>query len=62
MIRSDRQLTSSAFAETIWNNKVYVSQILHNNFNIQKGCAKMVEKFFKFEQKVAKYYILVLVA
>lgn len=44
MIRSDRRLTIRTVAETVGIDKECVRKILHNNFHMQKVCAKMVPK------------------
>lgn len=54
LIRSDRRLTIRAIAETVGIDKECVRQILHNNFNMQKVCAKMVPKILTIEQKEAR--------
>lgn len=54
LIRSDRRLSIRAIAETVRIDKESVRQILHNNFNMQKVCAKMVPKILTFEQLEAR--------
>lgn len=54
LIRSDRRLTVRAIAETVGIDKECVRQILHNNFNMKKVCAKMVPKILTIEQKEAR--------
>ncbi|EGI66262.1 FLJ37770-like protein [Acromyrmex echinatior] len=57
LIRSDRRLSIRAIDETVgcgWIDKECVRQILHNNFNMKKVCAKMVPKILTFEQQEAR--------
>ena len=54
LIRSDRRLTIRAIAETVGIDQECVRQILHNNFNMQKVCAKMMPKILTIEQKEAR--------
>lgn len=54
LVRSDRQLSIRTIAETVGIDKESVRQILHNNFNMQKVCAKMVPKILTFEQQEAR--------
>lgn len=51
LIRSDRRLTIRAIAETVGIDKESVRQILHENLNMQKVCAKVVPKILTIEQK-----------
>ena len=53
LIRSDRRLSIRAIAETVGIDKESVRQILHNNFNMRKVCAKMVPKILTLEQQEA---------
>ena len=53
LIRSDRRLSIRAIAETVGIVKESVLQILHNNFNMRKVCAKMVPKILTLEQQEA---------
>ncbi|GFV15654.1 mariner Mos1 transposase [Trichonephila clavipes] len=54
LIRSDRRLSIRAIAETVNINKECVRQILHDNLNMQKVCAKMVLKILTFEQQATR--------
>ena len=54
LIRSDRRLSIRAIGETVGIDKECVRQILHNNFNMKKVCAKMVPKILTFEQQEAR--------
>ena len=54
MIRSDRRLSIRAIAETVNIDKECVRQILHDNLNMQKVCAKMVPKILTFEQQATR--------
>ena len=51
MIRSDRRLTLRLMADTLKIDKECVRQILHENFNMTKVCAKIVPKNLSDEQK-----------
>lgn len=51
MIRSDRRLTLRLMADKLKIDKECVRQILHENFNMSKVCAKMVPKNLSDEQK-----------
>ncbi|XKL59001.1 hypothetical protein PGB90_000017 [Kerria lacca] len=59
LIRSDRQLSIRAIAESIAIDKECVRQILHENFNMRKVCAKLVPKIFTFEQQEARKNICI---
>ncbi|GFY13863.1 putative mariner transposase [Trichonephila clavipes] len=54
LIRSDRRLSIRAIAETVNIDKECVRQILHDNLNMQKVCAKMVPKILTFEQQATR--------
>ncbi|GFV59355.1 protein GVQW3 [Trichonephila clavipes] len=54
LIRSDRRLSIRAIAETVNIDKECVWQILHDNLNMQKVCAKMVPKILTFEQQATR--------
>ncbi|GFV45528.1 protein GVQW3 [Trichonephila clavipes] len=54
LIRSDRRLSIRAIAETVNIDKECVRQILHDNLNMQKVCAKMVPKILPFEQQATR--------
>ncbi|GFV86352.1 protein GVQW3 [Trichonephila clavipes] len=54
LIRPDRRLSIRAIAETINIDKECVRQILHDNLNMQKVCAKMVPKILTFEQQATR--------
>lgn len=51
LIRFDHQLNVRVIAETVRIEKESEWQMLHNNFNMQKACAKMVLKIITFEQQ-----------
>lgn len=51
LVRSDRRLSIRAIAETVGIDKECVRQILHENLNMRKVCAKMVPKNLTEEQK-----------
>ncbi|EGI64099.1 FLJ37770-like protein [Acromyrmex echinatior] len=53
LVRFDRRLSIRAIGETVGIDKECVRQILHNNFNMKKVCAKMVPKILTFEQQEA---------
>ncbi|GFX00422.1 protein GVQW3 [Trichonephila clavipes] len=54
LIRSDRRLSIRAIAETVNIDKECVRQILHDNLNMRKVCAKMVPKILTFEQQATR--------
>ncbi|GFS88083.1 protein GVQW3 [Trichonephila clavipes] len=54
LIRSDRLLSIRAIAETVKIDKECVRQVLHDNLNMQKVCAKMVPKILTFEQQATR--------
>ncbi|GFX36335.1 FLJ37770-like protein [Trichonephila clavipes] len=54
LIRSDCRLSIRAIAETVNIDKECVRQILHDNLNMQKVCAKMVPKILTFEQQATR--------
>ncbi|GFV60152.1 putative mariner transposase [Trichonephila clavipes] len=54
LIRSNRRLSIRAIAETVNIDKECVRQILHDNLNMQKVCAKMVPKILTFEQQATR--------
>ncbi|GFV01538.1 protein GVQW3 [Trichonephila clavipes] len=54
LIWSDRRLSIRAIAETVNIDKECVRQILHDNLNMQKVCAKMVPKILTFEQQATR--------
>ncbi|GFT06949.1 protein GVQW3 [Trichonephila clavipes] len=54
LIRSNRRLSIRAIAETVNIDKECVRQILHDNLNMQKVCAKMVPKVLTFEQQATR--------
>ncbi|XP_058810647.1 protein GVQW3-like [Phymastichus coffea] len=59
LVRSDRRLSIRAIAESIGIDKECVRQILHENFNMRKVCAKLVPKILTFEQLEARKNICI---
>lgn len=53
LIGFDCQLTIRMLAETVDIYKEYVRQILHNDFNLQEMCAKIMPKYLIILQKEA---------
>ena len=51
LVRSDRRLTIRMISNTVGIDKESVRQILHDNFNMHKVCAKMVPKILSDDQK-----------
>lgn len=51
LVRSDRRLTIRMISDTVGIDKESVRQILHDNFNMHKVCAKMVPKILSDDQK-----------
>jgi transposase len=54
IVRNDRRLSIPKIAEMVNINKETVRQILHDNLNMTKVCAKMVPKNLSLEQKDGK--------
>ncbi|GFV44653.1 protein GVQW3 [Trichonephila clavipes] len=54
LIRSDRRLSIHAVAETVNIDKECVRQILHDNLNMHKVCAKNGAKILTFEQQTTR--------
>ncbi|GFV97154.1 protein GVQW3 [Trichonephila clavipes] len=54
LIQSDRRLSIRAIAETVNIDKECLRQILLDNLNMQKVCAKMVPKILTFEQQATR--------
>lgn len=54
LIRSDRRLSIRAVAESVGIDKECVRQILRDNLNMRKVCAKMVPKILTIEQQAAR--------
>ncbi len=51
LVPSDHSFSIRAIVETVGIDKESLQQILQNNFNIQRVCAKMVPKILTFEQE-----------
>ena len=51
IVRQNRRLSIPAIAELINIDKETVRQILHNNFNMKKGCSKMAPRLLTPDQK-----------